>query len=125
MRKVFALLILMLVAWPAISAKRVPPPRVAPVTRDGITYSAAGDGRSAYVIASDAKTGSELWRVKIYHVHINPFMEEDVQWIYISGLKLSGNALLLRNEAARCYRLDLAKKSVREDKCTEYLSIKP
>jgi hypothetical protein len=125
MKKYFVLLALMMVTWPGIFAKRIPPPKVIPVTQAGITYSAAGDGRSGYVIASDARTGSELWRVKIYHVHINPFMEEDVQWIYISGLKLSGNDLLIRNEAARCYRLDLEKKSVRSYRCTEELSIKP
>ncbi len=125
MRKTIVVLVLSLVAWPGISAKRVPAPKVAPVTQAGVTYSADPDGRTGYVVASDAKTGGELWKVKIYHVHINPFIEEDVQWIYITGLKLSGNALLIRNEAGRCYRLDLAKKSVRKDTCTEYLTIKP
>jgi hypothetical protein len=125
MRKYLAVLMLMLVAWPGISAKRVPPPKVVPITKDGITYAAAGDGGTGYVIASDANTGKELWRAKIYHVHINPFIEADIQWIYISGMKLSGDALLIRNEAARCYRLDLAKKSVRKAKCTEDLSTKP
>ena len=119
MKRYFATVVLMLLAGPGIFAKRVHPPKVTPITKDGITYTATGDGKTACVVASDANTGKELWKAKIYHVHINPFIEEDNQWIYISEMNLSGNAILIRNEAARCYRLNLIKKSVKKDKCDE------
>jgi outer membrane protein assembly factor BamB len=98
---------------------------VKPIIKEGITYSAGGDGRTGYVIASEVRTGTELWRANVFHIHINPFVEEDNQWIYISGMKVAGTRLLIQNEAGRCYRLDLAKHSVKKENCSEYLSIKP
>jgi len=58
-----------------MSAIRVPPPTVSPVVSEGIAYSAHGDGQTGYVIASDVTTGKELWKVKIFHIHIKPWIE--------------------------------------------------
>lgn len=97
--------------------KRVPPKPVSPVVHAGVTYSAAGNGRGGYVLATESSTGKELWRVKIFTVHIKFWMEEDVQWIFITDLKLDANALLIRDEKSRCYRLDLNKKRVEKETC--------
>jgi hypothetical protein len=98
-------------------AKRVPPKPVNPVVHAGITYSAAADSRGGYVIATETSTGKELWRTKIFSVHMKPWMEVDVQWVFITDLKLDANALLIRDEKSRCYRLDLDKKRVKKDTC--------
>ena len=97
--------------------KRVPPKPVSPVVHAGVTYSAAGGGRGGVVVATESSTGKELWRVKVYTVHTKFWMEEDVQWVFITDLKLDKNALLIRDEKSRCYRLDLNKKRVKKEAC--------
>ncbi|HTM90118.1 MAG TPA: hypothetical protein VL155_18075 [Terriglobales bacterium] len=66
----------------AAAAKRVNPKPVTPVVADGVRYSAAGDGRNQYVVATDVSTGRESWRVKIFHTRIKFWIEEDVQWVF-------------------------------------------
>jgi len=66
----------------------------------------------AFVIASDAKTGKELWRLTIFETKIEPFLEEDVQWVFITRLELKGNSLLVQDERSGCYQIDLATRHV-------------
>ena len=98
-------------------AKRLAPKPVSPVISDGTRYSAEGDGRDQYVVAANSTSGSVLWKVKVFHTHIKPWMEEDVQWVYITDLKLLGNSLLIRDESSRCYALDLMTKRVKNRQC--------
>src|SRR3954451_15563710 len=74
-------------------AKLMPPKPVTPVISGGIRYSAEGDGRDQYVVAADASTGNVLWRVKVFHTHIKFWVEEDVQWVFITNLKIADNSL--------------------------------
>jgi outer membrane protein assembly factor BamB len=95
----------------------MPPKPVAPVTGGGITYSASGDGVDQYVVANDASSGKELWKVKVFHSHIRFWMEPDVQFVYITNLKLMGNSLFVRDERSRCYAIDLVRRRVRKRQC--------
>ena len=117
MRLRLLLLVAVLAIPTGLWAKRVPPKPVSPVVHAGVTYSAAGDGRGGYVVATETSTGKELWKIKIFTVHIKFGMEEDVQWVFITDLSLDSNALLIRDEKSRCYRLDLDKKRVKKDIC--------
>jgi hypothetical protein len=115
---------LRVVVWAAVVlvtttavAKRIPPEPVAPVVANGIRYSAEGDGRDQYVVATDATTGKELWRGKVFHTRIHFWVEEDVQWVFITHLKLVNNALFVRDEKARCYSADLNTHRVRKASC--------
>lgn len=65
------------------------------------------------MIATDQKTGNILWKVKVFHTSIKPDLEEDVQWVFITHLQLSGNSLLARDEKSRCYRIDLSTRVVK------------
>ena len=98
-------------------AKRIPPKPVSPVISGGIQYGADGDGRNQYVVATDASSGNVLWKVKVFHNHIKLWMEEDVQWVYITDLKLVDKTLLVRDERSRCYSVDLKRKRVRGANC--------
>ncbi len=100
-----------------VSAKRAAPQSVNPVVSGNTKYSAQGDGRTGYVVANEVTTGKELWRVKIFHIHIKPWLEEDVQWVFISDLKLLDSTLLVRDEKSRCYRVDLTTKQVKKSDC--------
>jgi hypothetical protein len=68
-----------------------------------------------YVIANDVATGAELWKVKIFHIHIKPWIEGDNQWVFISDLKLMDHSLLVENEKSHCYRVDLSTRRVQID----------
>jgi hypothetical protein len=98
-------------------AKRVPPKPVVPVVADGIRYSAVGDGREQDVLATDTSTGRELWRAEVFHTHIDFWLEEDVQWVFITNLRLTDNSLFVRDEKARCYSVDLKTHRVRKASC--------
>ncbi|MGB2677657.1 MAG: hypothetical protein WAN12_11305 [Candidatus Acidiferrum sp.] len=113
------LLVLTLFVAGGVSAKRKPAPIVKPVIHNGVSYSASGDGRTEFVVARDATGGEELWRAKIYSVWIDPSLPGEHQ-IFISGLKLAGERLLIRDEAGRCYQLDLSKRSARGVSCSVY-----
>jgi hypothetical protein len=115
-RFVVVWLTLALVAHCAV-AKRIPPKPVAPVVADGIRYSADSDGKDSYVVATDAASGDLLWQVKIFHTRIKFWIEEDVQWVFITNLKLTDKILLVRDEKSRCYSVDLATKHVKKKTC--------
>lgn len=72
------------------------------------------------MIATDVHAGKELWRVSIFTVEIQSGLEEDVQWVFITNLKLFGNGLLIWDEKDRCYRLDLRTKEAKQVGCTSH-----
>jgi hypothetical protein len=100
-----------------LAAKRIRPPEVNPIVENNVRYSGAGDGKTAYVVASDTATDKVLWRAKIFHVYIKPWIEGDNQWVFISELKLEGNTLLAKNEKSHCYLLDIKTTHVRKARC--------
>ena len=59
-----------------------------------------------------------MWRVKVFHTHIKFWVEEDVQWVFITDLKVSDNSLFVRDEKARCYSVDLNNHRVRKALCS-------
>lgn len=114
-----AALLLTVVLLPlTLLAKRLPPKPVVPVTGDGMTYSSAGDGIDEFVVASDANSGKEQWRAKIYSVPIKRELETDVQTVYITKLKLSGGMLYVHDESKRCYQLDVKTQKVETITCS-------
>jgi hypothetical protein len=116
---VFLIFVLALSAGVA-AAKRAAPKSVPPVTHDGITYSVPNDnGRLGYLVASDAKSGKRLSDIKVFETNIDPQLEEDVQWIFITELSVEGNSLLVKDEKDRCYRVDLATKHVEKASCRQ------
>jgi hypothetical protein len=99
------------------TAKRAAPKPVTPIISRGIRYSAGGDGRNEYVIAADDSSGNILWKVKVCHNYIERWKEEDVQWFFITDLKMEENFILVKDEKARCYSVNLTKKNVKNLSC--------
>jgi len=96
-------------AW----AKRSGPKQVSPVIYDGVRYAAPNaNGRQGMVEALDQKTGAKLWDKVIYTVKIDPNLEEDVQWVFISALSIRDGKLLVINEKGDQYALDLKTKKI-------------
>jgi outer membrane protein assembly factor BamB len=96
----------------------MPAKPVAPVVANGVRYSAEGDGREQYVAAFDASTGKELWKVKVFHTRIKFWVEEDIQWVFITNLILIDKLLFVRDERARCYSIDIRTHRVHKISCS-------
>jgi hypothetical protein len=92
-------------------AKRAAPEAVASVTIHGITYSAPSEAMG-FVIASNSFSGKELWRRRIYAIHIDPALERDVQDVFITSLMARGDTLLVANERGERFVLDLQTRKV-------------
>jgi hypothetical protein len=101
-------------AGPAsLQAKRAAPPSVAAVDNGSVRYSApAQPEEMGFVIATDVSTWKELWRQRIYHVHMKPLLEKDVQWVFITSLTLRDGKLLITNERDEHFTLDLTTRKV-------------
>ena len=100
-------------AW----AKRAAPKPVAPVVHDGVKYVAPNvNGREGKVEARSEKTGEKLWDAVIYTVTIDPNLEQDVQWVFITGLAVRDGNLLVTNEKGEQYVLDLKTRRVEKVK---------
>ena len=96
-------------AW----AKRAGPKPVTPVVHDGVKYLAPNDnGCEGRVEARKADTDEKLWDAVIYTVKIDPNLEQDVQWVFITALKIDGDKLHVTNEKKEQYILDLKTRKV-------------
>lgn len=100
--------------------KRTAPEPVVPVLANDILYSAEGDGVDGYVVATDIIWGNVLWKVKVFHNRMEKGVEHDLQWIFITDLRLGDRShLVVRDEALRCYSVDLDTKSARRMACAK------
>jgi len=81
-------------------------------------YSADRDGRDQYAVATNIATGKQLWKVKVVHTHIKFWIEEDVQWVFITDLKLMDSLLFVRDDKARCYAVGINSHRVRKAPCS-------
>ena len=94
------------------------PPTVAPVVSDGVRYTAEGDGKDQFVVASDARSGQVQWEAKIFHTDVKFWKhDEEKQWVFITNLKLVKNSIFVKDEKSRCYALDITSKRVKKQKC--------
>lgn len=114
MRHLIATFILFALVSEVAYAKRIPAPKVVPVVHDGVRYVAPNDnGRRGYIQAWEATTNKLLWSVTVFRKLINPFLEEDVQWVYITTLRLEDGKLIVIDERERAYSVDLKTHAVR------------
>jgi hypothetical protein len=88
-------------------AKRAAPKPVSPIVHDGVEYRATHK-RMGVVEAFDAASGRKLWETRVYSVLINPFVERDVQDVFIKSLQVQDGMLLVTNERQQTYKLDLS-----------------
>jgi len=103
-------------------AKRVETKPVAPVESKGVKYSAVLNGPDQYVEATEIARGTQLWRIKVFHTYTNPWIEQDLQWVFITDLKLLGRRLFVRDERARCYSVDIGDHRVHKAACSSAFS---
>jgi len=114
--KIATLFLIALFAFPAaVLAKRVPAPVVESITHEGVRYTVPNDkGTKGYVVARDAATGKQLWTKTVFRKSICPFLEHDVQWVFIKQMRLEGGRLVIVNERREAYSLDLKTRRVKK-----------
>src|SRR5256886_5057041 len=101
-------------------AKRSAPPRVEPAIHDSIRYVAPNDdGRRAYIEAWDVQTNKKLWELTVFANHIEPRLEEDVQWVFINKLNVRDGTLLVISERGNTYQIDLKTKVITQSDATK------
>ena len=118
-----AVLLLCLLVSIGVAGKRVPPKPVPPIVANGVQYSAGGDGKNSYVVATDRITGRQLWAVKVFHTRTHWWRgEEDNQWLFINDMKLVGPVLVVRDEKNRCYAIYVKTRRVKKHPCENIFS---
>jgi hypothetical protein len=111
-RLIFILFPLALLPYPT-SAKRIAPAKVEPVIHEGVRYLAPNDdGRRAYIEAWDIQTNKKFWELTVFTNRIDPKLEEDVQWVFITSLSLRNDMLVVTSERGKTYQIDLKTRSV-------------
>jgi hypothetical protein len=109
-----AVILLLTLLLPKLAfAKRVPPAKVDPLIYEGIRYVAPNDdGRRGYVEAWNVGTNKKLWELTIFTNAIDPNLEEDVQWVFINGLKIQEGRLMVTTERGKTYQVDVNTKAI-------------
>jgi hypothetical protein len=94
-------------------AKRIAPAAVEPVIHEGVRYVAPNDdGRRAHVEAWDVRTNKKLWDLTVFTNRIDPKLEEDVQWVFISTMSRRDHMLIVRSERGTTYQIHLQTKAI-------------
>ena len=90
--------------------KKIAAPKIEPLIYKGIKFMVPNTVKEmGYVQAWDVETGKKVWEKKVYSVIINPFWENDIQWVFIISLSLEDGKLLVVNEKGREYKIGIPK----------------
>jgi hypothetical protein len=68
--------------------------------------------KSMCVEARNKKTGKLLWQAEVYPIEIDPTVELDVQYVYITSLKIERGQLIVKNESGQIFMVDLKTHKV-------------
>jgi hypothetical protein len=75
--------------------------------RESIYGKSTCSREGSCVEARSRRNGKLLWKVEVYKTKIDPQMETDVQYVYITSLKIEGSNLIVKNEAGEVFMVDL------------------
>lgn len=64
------------------------------------------------LVVFDCATGRQLWQTCVFKTDYDPALEQDVQDVFITGLRLDGESLVVDDEAGRAWRVDLSTRQV-------------
>jgi hypothetical protein len=120
------ILLTVLASSQSVLAKRAAPKLVPGLIHGNVKYIAPDvlpDKESIYgksicsregscIEARSRKNGKLLWKVEVYKTKIDPNMETDVQYVYITSLKIEGGNLIVKNEAGEVFMVDLKTHAV-------------
>ena len=96
-------------------AKRSAPAQVAPVKAADVEYRVPHD-KLGCVEAWDVRSDQMLWRKQVYVVRYDVELERDIQDVFITSVAVQNGKLLVKNEHASEYLLDLETLQVEATK---------
>ncbi len=119
MKRKIILFSLFIFSISCLYAKRTPPPEVPPIIHNGYEYiTNYSDGffkGNAQIIIKSVTDSKVRKSVSIYSVWYNPFLEKDVQWIFIKKKELIGNdTIRIYNENDEIFELKLLNYKVKK-----------
>src|SRR5258706_1371360 len=80
----------------------------------GLHFEAPNAGAAGIVNVTDGQSHAKQWSVVVYRSPIkNKALEEDVQWIFIVALAIDDKDLVVTDEHARRFAVDLKTHHVR------------
>ncbi len=89
-------------------AKKIATPKIEPLIYKGIKFVVPNTVKEiGYVQAWDVETGQKVWEKKVYSVSINPFLVNDVKWVFIISLSVEDGKLVVVNEKGREYKIGI------------------
>jgi hypothetical protein len=101
-----------------LHADRNPPPRIAPLVRDGVRYERriGVDGIDPQVggllTAYDAPSGRALWTLAVYENRRDPIIEGDAQDVFFREMRFEADgSLLIVNERGERFRVDVRART--------------
>lgn len=108
-------------AGDGVEKERAEVPAAASAFRAGVRYEAVVWGRArglaqngGYIVAVDAKTGKELWMVRVYAAAPDDGKEADKRDVFITELRFEadGRHLRVTNERGATFRVDTRTRKV-------------
>jgi hypothetical protein len=103
--------------FPDLHADRNPPPRIAPLVRDGVRYERriGGDGDpqvGGLLTAYDLATSRALWTLVVYDNRRDPMLEGDVQDVFFREMQFEPDgSLLIVNERGERFSVDVRART--------------
>ena len=111
--KLLSILLLGIFLPAELLAKRKAPKPVNPIVLKGIEYRAPlSVEKLGMVEAWDMESSRLLWEKQIYPVKSRDGLEQDAQWVFISGLSIDGGKLIVMNERGERFALDVETREV-------------
>lgn len=119
MKKSFILFLELLIIAITASAKRLPPPDVQPLEKDGFTYTASfsisNDNSYCFgiIIVKHEKDREYSFALPVYMKKIKPLLETDVQLRFIKELNFIDDfSIKITDEAENIYKYDIKTNKV-------------
>lgn len=114
---VFIFIFFTLMANNNVQAKIAAPKDVEPLVYEDIKFTAPHE-HYGFIEAWNNNTGEKLWELQVYKKNINPILEEDVQWVFITKLEMENNRLIVINSKSEKYLVDIEQKKVESSATT-------
>ena len=91
--------------------KKIAPPKSEFLIYKNIKFVAPNTVKEmGYVQAWDVKANKKVWEKKVYSVFINPFVVDDIQWVFIISLSVEDGKLVVVDEKGREFNLGIPKE---------------
>lgn len=110
MRTIIASFIILIMLSATALAKRGPIPTVEPIEHDGVRYVAPNDdGKREYIQAFNIFSGKLMQEITLKRNIIWPWLEGDVQVVFITSMQIKGDILVVIDEKSRIFKYKLLK----------------